>query len=119
MVEVAGVRTTMGWPIFRDHMPERSAFAVEPIEARGGIVGLRSSPGRVPTGPDAVPFGTLSIEGPMARRARPRAFPRRGEAGLLAAGVLLEEILDAAPKAPVDPRLTGAQSTGRVGRRTA
>jgi len=32
-----------------------------------GIVGLRPSPGRVPSGPGADPFNTLSVEGPMAR----------------------------------------------------
>ncbi len=32
-----------------------------------GVVGLRPSPGRVPSGPSANPFGTLSVEGPMAR----------------------------------------------------
>jgi amidase len=32
-----------------------------------GVVGLRPAPGRVPKGPDADPFGTLSVLGPMAR----------------------------------------------------
>ncbi len=32
-----------------------------------GIVGLRPSVGRVPNGPSADPFNTLSVEGPMAR----------------------------------------------------
>lgn len=32
-----------------------------------GVVGLRPSPGRVPTGPSTDPFGTLSVKGPMAR----------------------------------------------------
>jgi amidase len=31
--------------------------------------GLRPSPGRVPRGPIAMPFGTLSVNGPMARTA--------------------------------------------------
>ncbi|MEK0084468.1 amidase [Benzoatithermus flavus] len=145
MVEVAGVRTTFGSPIFEDHVPERSAYEVERIEARGGIVlgktntpefaagantfnevfgvtrnpwnraltcggssggsavalatgmawladgsdlggslrtpasfcgvvGLRPSPGRVPSGPAALPFDTLSVEGPMARDVRDLAL---------------------------------------------
>ena len=32
-----------------------------------GIAGMRPSPGRVPGGPSADPFGTLSAQGPMAR----------------------------------------------------
>jgi amidase len=32
-----------------------------------GVVGLRPSPGRVATGPGDFPFGTLGVEGPMAR----------------------------------------------------
>ena len=32
-----------------------------------GVVGLRPAPGRVPKGPSADPFGTLSVVGPMAR----------------------------------------------------
>jgi amidase len=38
LVEVAGVRTTQGSPIFADHVPEASAYEVERIEAKGGIV---------------------------------------------------------------------------------
>jgi len=32
-----------------------------------GVVGLRPAPGRVPKGPGVEPFGTLSVNGPMAR----------------------------------------------------
>jgi amidase len=32
-----------------------------------GVIGLRPSPGRVATGPEALPFGMLSVNGPMAR----------------------------------------------------
>lgn len=32
-----------------------------------GVVGLRPSPGRVPGGPSADPYGSLSVNGPMAR----------------------------------------------------
>ncbi|SDE34665.1 amidase [Belnapia rosea] len=38
LTDVAGVRTTYGSPIFRDHVPARSHPLVERIEARGGIV---------------------------------------------------------------------------------
>ena len=38
LVEVAGVRTTHGSPIFKDHVPDFSAWQVERIEAAGGIV---------------------------------------------------------------------------------
>ena len=32
-----------------------------------GVVGLRPSPGRVPSGPGEFPFDTLAVKGPMAR----------------------------------------------------
>jgi amidase len=38
LTDVAGVRTTYGSPLFRDHVPERSHPLVERIERRGGIV---------------------------------------------------------------------------------
>lgn len=38
LTDVAGVRTTYGSPIFRDHVPVRSHPLVERIERRGGIV---------------------------------------------------------------------------------
>lgn len=139
--EVEGVRTTHGSPIFKDHVPTRSGYGVERLEAMGavilgksntpefgagaqtfnevfgatrnpwntaltcsgssggsavalatgeawladgsdlggslrtpaafcGVVGFRPSPGRVPHGPAASPFQTLSVEGPMARNVR-------------------------------------------------
>jgi amidase len=40
-----------------------------------GVVGLRPAPGRVPKGPGAEAFGTLSVNGPMARNV--------GDVGLL------------------------------------
>jgi len=40
-----------------------------------GVVGLRPAPGRVPKGPGAEPFATLSVNGPMARNV--------GDIGLL------------------------------------
>jgi amidase len=38
LADVAGVRTTYGSPLFRDHVPERSHPLVERIERKGGIV---------------------------------------------------------------------------------
>jgi len=40
---VAGVRTTYGSPIFKDHVPERSDILVEMLEQRGGIVYAKSN----------------------------------------------------------------------------
>ncbi|MEX2649120.1 MAG: amidase family protein [Alphaproteobacteria bacterium] len=39
-----------------------------------GVVGFRPSPGRVATGPEALPFGLLSVEGPMARNVADTAL---------------------------------------------
>ena len=41
--DVAGVRTTYGSPIFRDHVPARSHPLVERIERKGGIVVAKSN----------------------------------------------------------------------------
>ena len=41
--DVAGVRTTYGSPIFRDHVPTRSQPLVERIERKGGIVIAKSN----------------------------------------------------------------------------
>lgn len=142
---VAGVRTTHGSPIFTDHVPTRSDYGVERLEAMGavvigksntpefgagaqtfnevfgitrnpwdtkltcagssggsavalatgeawladgsdlggslrtpaafcGVVGFRPTPGRVPHGPGAAPFQTLSVNGPMARNVRDTAL---------------------------------------------
>ena len=38
LIEVEGVRTTYGSPIYADHLPQRSDILVEQLEARGGIV---------------------------------------------------------------------------------
>jgi amidase len=43
LTDVAGVRTTYGSPIFRDHVPERSHPLVERIERLGGIVVAKSN----------------------------------------------------------------------------
>ena len=43
LTDVAGVRTTYGSPLFRDHVPERSHPLVERIERLGGIVCAKSN----------------------------------------------------------------------------
>jgi amidase len=41
--DVAGVRTTYGSPIFKDHVPERSDILVDMLESRGAIVYAKSN----------------------------------------------------------------------------
>src|SRR5262245_50552456 len=43
LTDVAGVRTTYGSPIFKDHVPARSDILVDMLEARGGIVYAKSN----------------------------------------------------------------------------
>ena len=43
LADVAGVRTTYGSPIFRDHVPTTSHPLVERIERKGGIVIAKSN----------------------------------------------------------------------------
>ena len=43
LIDVAGVRTTYGSPIFRDHVPTKSHPLVERIERKGGIVIAKSN----------------------------------------------------------------------------
>ena len=43
LVDVAGVRTTYGSPLFADHVPDRSHPLVERIERKGGIVIAKSN----------------------------------------------------------------------------
>jgi amidase len=43
LTDVAGVRTTYGSPIFKDHVPAASHPVVERIEANGGIVVAKSN----------------------------------------------------------------------------
>lgn len=43
LMDVAGVRTTYGSPIFRDHVPQHSHPLVERIERKGGIVIAKSN----------------------------------------------------------------------------
>jgi amidase len=50
LTDVAGVRTTYGSPIFRDHVPARSHPVVERIERKGGIVIAKSNTPEFGTG---------------------------------------------------------------------
>ena len=43
LTDVAGVRTTYGSPIFKDHVPARSDLLVEHLEAQGAIVYAKSN----------------------------------------------------------------------------
>src|ERR1700741_2557700 len=43
LTDVAGVRTTYGSPIFKDHVPQKSHPLVERIERKGGIVVAKSN----------------------------------------------------------------------------
>jgi amidase len=43
LVDVAGVRTTQGSPIFADRIPERSDISVETLERNGGLVIAKSN----------------------------------------------------------------------------
>jgi amidase len=43
LTDVAGVRTTYGSPIFKDHVPQRSDILVEIMEARGAVVYAKSN----------------------------------------------------------------------------
>ncbi len=45
------------------------------------VVGLRPSPGRVARGPKRLPFGTLSVEGPMARNVADAALMLDAQCG--------------------------------------
>lgn len=46
------------------------------------VVGLRPSPGRVATGPDSLPFASLSVRGPMARTVGDTALMLDAMAGM-------------------------------------
>ncbi|MCH7997148.1 MAG: amidase, partial [Chloroflexi bacterium] len=43
LTDVAGVRTTMGSPIYADNIPARSSYSVEILEAKGAIVLAKSN----------------------------------------------------------------------------
>lgn len=152
LVDVAGVRSTKGSPIYANRVPRESSYSVGILESNGGlvigksntpefgagantfnevfgktrnpwdtrmtcggssggsavalasgqvwlatgsdlggslripasfcsVVGLRPSPGRVPEGPKAFPFETLSVDGPMGRTVEDVALMLDAEAG--------------------------------------
>jgi amidase len=152
MVPTRGIRTTLGSPIYRDHVPDRDGLLVERLRAAGAVtvgktntpefgagsqtfnevfgptrnpydlrrtcggssggaaaalacgmvpiadgsdmggslrnpaafcnvVGLRPSPGRVPTWPSELAWSTLSVEGPMARTVQDVALLLSAMAG--------------------------------------
>ncbi|MFV0296223.1 MAG: amidase family protein, partial [Hyphomicrobiaceae bacterium] len=43
LTDVAGVRTTYGSPIFKDHVPDKSHALVDRIERKGGVVIAKSN----------------------------------------------------------------------------
>lgn len=43
LVDVGGVRSTNGSPIYADHVPERSGYLAERIEAQGGVIYAKSN----------------------------------------------------------------------------
>lgn len=152
LVDVAGVRSTKGSPIYSDRVPNESSYSVGILESNGAlvigksntpefgagantfnevfgktrnpwdtrmtcggssggsavalasgqvwlatgsdlggslripasfcsVVGLRPSPGRVPEGPKALPFETLSVDGPMGRTVGDVALMLDAEVG--------------------------------------
>ncbi|MEM1344776.1 MAG: amidase family protein [Pseudomonadota bacterium] len=181
LCDVAGVRSTNASPIYAEHVPTASAWTVERIEARGGVVyaksntpefgagastfnevfgrtanpwglsrscagssggaaaalasgmawlaqgsdmggslrtpasfcgvvGLRPAPGRVPAGPGADAFGTLSVEGPMARNV--------GDLGLLLDAMAGPDPRDAR-SLPELPHFRASAEAPRLPRRVA
>ena len=65
------------------------------------VVGLRPTPGRVAHGPRSMPFGTLSVEGPMGRTVGDTALMLDAQAGAYREGSL-----------SACPRRRGRSSTG-------
>lgn len=74
-----------------------------------GVVGLRPSPGRVATGPRALPFDTLSVNGPMGRNVGDVALMLDAQSGLDARDPL-------SLPAPPEPFLAGVERQLAVGR---
>ena len=66
LTNVAGVLTTQGSPIYKDHVPTRSDICVERIEANGGIVYAKSNTPEFDR--------TLGVQGPMARNVEDLAL---------------------------------------------
>jgi len=75
-----------------------------------GVVGIRPTPGRVPSGPAPLPFDTLSVEGPMGRSVADAALMLDAMAGHEAA----DPLSLAAPSRPFLEAASAASLPGRV-----
>ncbi len=86
LTEVAGVRTTYGSPIFRDHVPERSNLLVTHLEAAGGVVYAKSNTPEFGAGANTFNevFGATRNPWDLTRSA---AGSSGGAAAALAAGM--------------------------------
>jgi amidase len=71
------------------------------------VVGLRPTPGRVPTVPSALPWSTLAVQGPMARSVSDVAFMLSVLAGADARSPLSLTDAPSLFAAPLDTDLTG------------
>jgi amidase len=75
------------------------------------VVGLRPSPGRVAHGPTTTPFGTLSVEGPMARNVRDLALMLDAMAGYH----IEDPLTYSSPSLPYSQSVQGRPQLRRVG----
>jgi amidase len=98
LTDVAGVRTTYGSPIFKDHVPQASHPVVKRIEARGGIVIGKSNtpelgltpftesealgPARIPWNLDRTPGGSSGGSGAAHCRNHRAVFRQHGSCRL-------------------------------------
>ncbi|MEV8317747.1 amidase [Streptomyces sp. NPDC059900] len=67
------------------------------------VVGLRPSPGRVPTWPDATPWSTMAVQGPMARTVADAAL-------------LLSAVAGPDPRSPISLETPGSAFAGPLER---
>jgi amidase len=86
LTEVAGVRTTFGSPIFKDHVPEHSNILVTHLEAAGGVIYAKSNTPEFGAGGNTFNevFGATRNPWDLARSA---AGSSGGAAAALAAGM--------------------------------
>jgi amidase len=86
LTEVAGVRTTFGSPIFKDHVPEHSNILVTHLEAAGGVIYAKSNTPEFVAGGNTFNevFGATRNPWDLARSA---AGSSGGAAAALAAGM--------------------------------
>ena len=71
LVDVAGVRSTKGSPIYADHVPERSDVLVETLEARGAIVIAKSNTPEFGAGANTFNEGFGKTRNPWNRTKSP------------------------------------------------